>query len=1765
MSTANSYFVNVDSYYRDIAKYPNPTDFGINFASFEGTGTFVQGDPLNANSFFQQTSIDPDYVDNELEFLNATITNSFRTSENLYVAGVFDYLLDFKISYSNQLIFLQTGTSWTGFRPEIGSAGDAFVQLPFLVKFTYDPDTPSQPYTLDWLFNTRPSSIYNYRNLTTKCTFQLTEKGDMYSLFDFSMRNFDFIIYKNNRFIFIGQAANPTIDPSFPNDNPFSNLKTRRCQCLIYIDKSGDVGLVNNHSYGYHIFSSNYNLYPTETNGSFSLETDLGNNVYVASNVNNFISQVGKCSNSLIGFFDQQPVPIVSNNEQTGYVFTNSTGPVVIGLSNIAFAELNVILPTGPAYMYFTLDNPSNPYLEVSRQQIFPGQGNSFLYSFWSFEGPSASPPSTNQFFVCSKVREYIDLPGITGGTGTYIYEVDKTLLQLSLRAVIPTTGSSNIGQCSTGGITYIFNKNPYNYLEVFTFNTVTYSLTKVGAVQVPGTWQLFSYATFDIRGTDIWNFWLDALVGFVPESYYSQNKLALWILRFDTITNTFTYLNYILVPGSTGYGFRVDARVNGKTYLFFISVDSSQLLYYDITDPTNTFLVGTSLISPSLRIANIITKVVGTAVKYYLTLQYVGGFNGNVMFDVTDPANIITVGPIGAFQSPTRGIQNSLEGSSVRNYLSGSEIYPGTYSGLVYVGFLDGSIGVLLTQSKSPLEGVSVTSTHYNQNLSNTFLTPAGATRAQCFVQNDVQYLIYASFSALTIYDVSSIRSAEQTTTIPLGLPATTMYDFKTIRYNESQYFFIAALGYIFGFILLPDFSGIIPVGLYSAAEAFAQIEASVWNNQLIFIASTYGSCRLYKFIVAPSITFQQFIVLEPGKIPGMFPICEDNVNNRSVLFVTTTNLFTNVDLVYIYNIGNFGITLIKIQFFLPGCIPRAASKLIDPRDQLQHLSYYGNIGIVNAYAAFGAFFLGGINLNYSTVTFQTTNFSLGLNAFTRYFYTDHAYMVSNKYGGPGTSGDYFGCLDMKDWGYDVQTMDQNIKIAGTGPYPAYVFDMNLSQLGNQVTCVNILSNGYTYLYDLSNPSYAGKYQTLSPSVNSATNPSFSLGSSFISKLDQEGNQQWIARLSNYQTGTNRASEMINIANVKITKDNLGLYVCGGYKNQIQAFPPNSTGPNCRITSYTNLYNGFLASLNTIDGSWNWLLPIEGANDDYVQKLQYNANANTVAVVGYTSSDNLIVYQRQLSGNLSNPTIPQLNIVGSTNNTNSFMLNFNAAGSLSWYTNMFSNVSTSTVNVLDIGYDNGVFVVTGLTNSSLVECTDSTLSKVQTLYTQCETTNQYAIFNYYFNSNGTYLRSQYIQLPYLGLATLSDSKIYSSLNLSTFCPTFKFTLNSLVEYYNKDGTLGERFTGPVNSIASYVVDYKNESRYLDQNVYYSSLKLAEIPPPYAFTGGEYINYSLYVLGVPTDTTLNKSFSVRNNLIASTEDYRIILNNSIDTSKIVRLFPGVNSITGSNNFFSFNLSSSPLFSMISYNIADQPTVNNTITVLTGLKSNSLSSSSTYYITIPKDGEILSLQVLSFSVDVNDNYVLTLQDVNDLRITPLGPFYGPYVYLTEFNQSVYYTLQFFPSNITTPVFFFVQLDSLVLPNRPLRVSSDERFLSDMPYIYLALYAVNNQDQNDDDIVNIVFDNNPNRERIAIFQLNTVNAGDTSNFVTYNTTVRPKIKFVPNFNTLRVTLFDCYGNVILFDNTPYKPSDSRYTGGVVSTKLMRMTIRFYLQKI
>ncbi len=97
------------------------------------------------------------------------------------------------------------------------------------------------------------------------------------------------------------------------------------------------------------------------------------------------------------------------------------------------------------------------------------------------------------------------------------------------------------------------------------------------------------------------------------------------------------------------------------------------------------------------------------------------------------------------------------------------------------------------------------------------------------------------------------------------------------------------------------------------------------------------------------------------------------------------------------------------------------------------------------------------------------------------------------------------------------------------------------------------------------------------------------------------------------------------------------------------------------------------------------------------------------------------------------------------------------------------------------------------------------------------------------------------------------------------------------------------------------------------------------------------------------------------------------------------------------------------------------------------------------------------------------------------------------------------------------------------------------------------------------MNIFYSNNPNRDRLAIFQISTFDAGLEGNWVTYSASTVAKIKFLPSFLTLRIKLIDRYGNTIVFDNESSKTTDVKYNSSTVPADLMSMTLQLIFTKI
>ena len=1736
MST-NNYFLNVNTYFRDVDKYPNPCDFGISFNKFTGTGTFVQGAPLNPSSFFQQCSIDPDFGDDDLRLINATINNINRTDTEVVVSGLFDLTLDFQIKYKNTTLYLKTGTSFAGYPSDI-VWNTVEMPIPFLIKFAYDSNADI-PYSISWLTYIKPTSIPNiFYNSSRKATFHITDTGNIYFMFDFTMRYFNFIIEKNYTEIIITSVSNPTI-PSDLTDDFLGNYGSV-CVCLTYLDKDGDVGITNGHAYGYHIFSNTYDLIGSESNGEISLEVDTAENAYVCLNTNPTMSTPSKITQPYNQWTQGQSETLTDINNP-GF-FDNQTGAFTIYNTQLLFYPAISSISTGPFGLVFVQDNPTSSYLKNTF--VYPETGstdNKRIASSNAFTGTSSE-----LFLWISSVKD----ANLTSATGSKIYKVDKNNgFSMTGVGFVSSTGVASLCYATLGGTNYLLSKNLTNYVDIYSFNTNTYATTRLTGVQISSTY-FFNYTIFyTIIGTDIYFFFIPQFVGLLPSTYWYKQSQTGYVLKYDTLGNILSLYNTIPnVSNIPGANIGLNIR-NSSVYLFLPRSGNSNIDAYDLTDPSNIVLRN-SIPTNNWADLTIYQTTYNGVTKYYLSQ----GIRGNslVNYDITDVNNIFEVG-------------NNNFGFQYYRISRPYSFHDGYFWNILYTTSIIVDQPVTFTKIKSPILDQTLSSVHFNQNLAKTSPSPTGATVCCTFNSNNKAYVAFASQSYLTIYDITSIRATSYVSQIALGLP-TTVYDVKTIIFNNSQYFLITGMGFVFAFILSSTLNSITPVGLYTAIpDAYLEGNLFIFNNNLFAVTVGYTTSYLLRFIFSPSLTFTGFAAIDPGKLGLLLGTFYDPKAGVQVCGTSSTVNFTSTNDNYKYYDVSSGNTPTFLGFIagLPCFLPRSASSLIDPSSSKTYLAAYTPIAIGLFDLSNFDLTIGGTNGgDLAFVDYESVDISRSPNGKSRLFYTDTLYSISNVYGGTGTSGDYLKCFDLTNLSSGKQIFN-DIKVAGTGATgatPIYNIDMQISQLNNRITLVCLNSDGNFYLYDISNPYYAGKYQDRGLISSSYLSP-YSIGSSLVIKLDNEGNEYYKTWLRNVQQGSGPSGQLINISNLKISNDNLSFYVCGGYKDQIQTYSPDATGTiSNQIVSYGKGYDGYLAKCDTITGKWTWITPVYGEKNDYMQKIQYTSS-NRIVLGGYTDSQNMVVYQKQNAGSTVTPTIPQTNIVGSTNNTNSFVMLFTTDGVLSWNNSIFSTDPQSTVDILDIGYEGTQLVATGLTNAKTVKCIDVSKTNVQDLTTFNDTTIKYSLINYYFDTNGNYLKSQNINLPEYASATINDIKLNSSSNNITLTPSITYSLDTLNTYYNKDGTLAYQSTGISNKTVSYITNYVYDSSFTDTNgKQYSYVKL-QSPLTYGFTGSFFKNYRLY-MGPSVDTTyLNKSFSIRDNIVYATGDYRFILNSKIDTSKIDRTITAtVSGITGTNEYQLCSLSSSPLTSIFEYTVTDS-------THITSVNLSGLDTSKQYYITLPKYGDTYSYNVLGITTDVNGDYVFQVEDVNNFRTSTGAAFYGPYLYLTQFNQNILYNLQFYPASLIYPVYYTIQLNSLVLPNRPLRQSPNDyvRTLTDLQYIYVAIFSVDDSDIADREIVNIVYDNNPNRDKVEIFQLNTLNVGDASNFVTYTSSQVPKVKFNSQFTTLRIKIFDVYGNVLLFDNTPYKSTDSIFTGTTVPDQFMNISIQFTLKKI
>jgi hypothetical protein len=392
---------------------------------------------------------------------------------------------------------------------------------------------------------------------------------------------------------------------------------------------------------------------------------------------------------------------------------------------------------------------------------------------------------------------------------------------------------------------------------------------------------------------------------------------------------------------------------------------------------------------------------------------------------------------------------------------------------------------------------------------------------------------------------------------------------------------------------------------------------------------------------------------------------------------------------------------------------------------------------------------------------------------------------------------------------------------------------------------------------------------------------------------------------------------------------------------------------------------------------------------------------------------------------------------------------------------------------------------------------------------------NGYAVVYSFFYSSTGYIKGQPPAGTGINPTYIDGTVINYKYNPSYIDPNG--TTYSKLTCYTSSGSTGSEFL-PYHTIAPF---------------YFSS----------GSTGTDLIGKYIYIKGDPSDTILNNNFSIRESSYnSSTNEYNIVLNSKVDTSQIVRQFQEVNDNNFTNYFYTSNIAQSLTTAILPFGgpTGSVISVPNTYTFDTTKK---------YYIITPTN-KVTNITNISL---INSRYYLTVDTPSNL----LG---NTYITITPFNNSALYTLQFYPGSLATPLYYKVSLQRLTIPNRRIRNSlyTGVRELSDFPYIFLEIYNTSDDDTYDNQIVNTFYSNDPNKDGRAIFTIPITSAGGQSNYLFLSSAGTPKVKFTPGYYNIRFRLVDPYGNIIEFDNTPYKTSDAAFVGGVVDPRLMNVIV-------
>jgi hypothetical protein len=741
-------------------------------------------------------------------------------------------------------------------------------------------------------------------------------------------------------------------------------------------------------------------------------------------------------------------------------------------------------------------------------------------------------------------------------------------------------------------------------------------------------------------------------------------------------------------------------------------------------------------------------------------------------------------------------------------------------------------------------------------------------------------------------------------------------------------------------------------------------------------------------------------------------------------------------------------------------------------------------------------------------------------------------------------------------------------------------------------------------YIYDVSNVSNAEQYQTPGKVEKVYENIQAYCGGAVIHQINTLGQPQWLNVI-----GGDLLPCSANVSVCSLSFDNINsIYVAGTWGRKVQFYTSQNSNYEILNPYASNQFsisssdlNGFVAKIDINEGAWEYALPLLAEGGDmYMTDSDYSLTIDQLYLTFYFSSINLYLYRPQQSTNYSTgsniyPSLQKQFYFYNTSAANSVLLSLDTEGIFQWRSVLYAAGGDyqTILRAVSIDESDSAFpkvVVCGNNNATILQGVDGRRSIIQTLYPQINSLNQTSSIVYQYSLSGAYISSSYQSFPQDCVVITNVIQSYSDINelfvINQVNPPLTFQPGYA---YNKDSSLGGPLAVYPLCTNSLVSIYDTNSLYLDtNNFYYSTVWLYNFTGPIdAIQNTQYQNSYVFVLGDEEDRIINKNFIIRSASYDTTVNaLKLVLNQQILTSALIRTFSTVNMIPFSNQYYSSNLSVSPLYDVGLYSLTGGISMSgNSITFsqLFNHPPGTFDLAKEYYFMVPtllalsSDEEglenVLTNLVPILNITYNSSfkqYTMTVQDINDLRVpSPSGPFYGPYINIGQKNYSAFYSLQWYPGARLFAQSYLVGLYDLIIPNRPVRNAQfpGVRYLTDYPYIYLVIYNADEADNFDSTVVNSVYDNNVNVPRFALFQLPTtsfISFGQDSNFISASSSATPRIRFIPGYYKLRFRLTDDVGNVLYFDNAPSKESDSIFADGVVPEKLLKVTVRMAFKR-